>query len=451
MFTGRISNCYDSHVHLAATGEIPLRLNLRDLKSPREVAQLQIADSHYKGDWVIGFGWDQSEWTDAPHRSWLDEVFGSTPVVFSRVDGHVYWVNSEVLKRVGWLDDRGQLKGTIPVVEGGEIPLDARGLPTGVLVDAAKNFVEPMIPPTSSTEMQSYLLSGMREFHQNGFTHIRDMSCSELQWNELLKLEASGLLTLAIEQTFSAETPEEFDGALALAKRALKIPLKKIRPHAMKVYYDGALGSDGAWLSQPYQHLIGQNYRGFRLTDKTGMQEFMRRSWELPLPIAVHTIGDQAAHEVVQAAVELWEKGFTGSLFLEHAEVLRPDTLQLMKGRPVQCYLQPCHWLSDRQWLKEKLGSLVQHVFPWRALEEAEIPFYFGSDSPISPPSLKDNWEALRLSPEWGVPALKGEPEFYHTHPDATWIPNTYSTFVDGHVTQVHFAGSLVYDGTRGV
>ncbi len=446
MFSGRISNCYDSHVHFTATGEIPLRLNLRHLKAPVQIADLKIESHHFRSGWLIGFGWDQSAWEQPPHRRFLDEVFGETPVVLSRVDGHVYWVNSAVLKKMGWLDFDGRLSGPLPQVVGGEIGVDKSGVPTGLLVDTAKQHLDPLIPEITANEMQTYLLSALRTFHQNGFTHIRDMSCSELQWNELVKLEASGLLTLAIEQTFSAETPEEFDGAIQLAKRAMRLPLKRVRPHAIKVYYDGALGSDGAYLSQPYGHIRERKEYGFRLMNEKEIQECLRRSWELPLPLAVHTIGDQAAHEVVSAAIELWDQGIQGSLFLEHAEVLRSDTIALMKGRPLVCFLQPCHWLDDRQWLREKLDSLLEFAFPWRALEEAKIPFFFGSDSPISRPSLIDNWRALGESAPWGIPPLQNTAEIYHTHPDPTWIPNCYTLIEDGVVKQVIFAGSLVYD-----
>lgn len=443
MYSGRISNCYDSHSHLLATGEIQLRLNLRDLKSPEKVSELSVKDHNSKGGWLIGFGYDDNLWSQKPHRCFLDQVFPNQPVVFSRCDGHVYWVNSRALQEMNWLDQEGRLKVRVPETAGGDIPVDSDGIPTGVFVDAAKLLVDPYIPKDTATETQSYLMAGMKVFHESGFTHVRDMSCSELQWNELLKLEASGLLTLAIEQTFSAETPEQFDEAMDLAKRAIKIPLKKIRPQAMKIYYDGALGSEGALLSQPYQ--TNKVNFGLQLLQQKQLQEFMRRTWELPLDLAVHTIGDRAADDVVSVAVKLWDQGFQGRLHLEHAEVMRPETIQKLKGRDAICHLQPCHWLSDQAWLKDKLGDLAQFAFPWAALQEMEIPFYFGSDSPISRPNINDNFEALLKSQERGIAPLKGDADIYHSHPDHDWVSNTFTVFQNGQVKEVVFEGTPVY------
>lgn len=443
MYSGRISNCYDSHSHLLATGEIQLRLNLRGLKSPSDLKNLEIKDTNKKGGWLIGFGYDESEWSEKPHRKFLDEIFPEIPVVFSRVDGHVFWVNTRTLQEMGWLDSGGQLKLPIPSTIGGDIPLDKDGIPTGIFVDAAKLLVEPWIPKDTATETQSYLLAGMQVFHESGFTHVRDMSCSEMQWNELIKLEASGLLTLAIEQTFSAETPEQFDQALELAQRALKMPLKKIRPQAVKVYYDGALGSEGALLSQPYQ--TNPKNRGLKLLSEEQLIEFFRRSWELPLDIAVHTIGDQAADEVVSVAIKLWDQGIKGRLHLEHAEVMRTETIEKLKGRNVVCHMQPCHWLSDRLWLKEKLGDLVKYAFPWAELSKNEIPFYFGSDSPISRPDINDTFQALNQSVEQGIAPLKGDHDIYHSHPDHSWIANTFTVFEKGQVKEVVFDGAPVF------
>ena len=445
MYSGRISNCYDSHSHLLATGEIQLRLNLRDLNAPDQVNQLTVKDHNKKSGWLIGFGYDENKWSEPPHRKYLDKVWPDTPVVFSRCDGHVFWVNSVVLKEMGWLDDNGQLRVSVPETVGGEIPLDDKGIPTGVFVDAAKLLVEPLIPKDTATETQSYLMAGMKMFHENGFTHVRDMSCSEMQWNELLKLEASGLLTLAIEQTFSAETPEQFDEAYELAKRAIKIPLNKIRPQAMKIYYDGALGSEGALLSQPYQ--TNKDNVGLKLLSKQQLTEFMSRAWELPLDLAVHTIGDKAADDVVNVAVELWDSGKQGRLHLEHAEVMRTETIQKLKNRDVVCHLQPCHWLSDRAWLKDKLGDLAQYAFPWAELQKSEVPFYFGSDSPISRPNINDNFEALALSKEHGIAPLKGDADIYHSHPDHDWVSNTFTVFENGNVKEVVFEGAPVFLG----
>jgi hypothetical protein len=120
--------------------------------------------------------------------------------------------------------------------------------------------------------------------------------------------------------------------------------------------------------------------------------------------------------------------------------MLRPETVALLKQRDVICHMQPCHWHTDRLWLKEKLGELYQYVFPWRALQEAGITFTFGSDSPIEKPSC---WPTCRLqdSSEHGIPRLLGDGMRYHKHPDPSWVVNCYTHFIDGNVDHVVFRG----------
>ena len=103
--------------------------------------------------------------------------------------------------------------------------------------------------------------------------------------------------------------------------------------------------------------------------------------------------------------------------------------------------MQPSHWLSDRKWLKEKLGSLAEAAFPWRKLQEADVPFTFGSDSPIEPAVLSRTFQALRESAEAGVPRLLGSPTHYMGHADLSWAPNSYTILENEKPREVVFRG----------
>jgi predicted amidohydrolase YtcJ len=436
----QVDNCFDSHVHWLATGQMSVRLQLHHLKCEEDLRQCRIMPTHFQGEWLVGFGWDHHAWPgqQLPTRRLLDDLFPDHPVSLSRADGHAAWVNTRALQRIGVLDSEARLK-SLPAIKGGRFVLDKEGLPTGVLVDLAKSLVDEMIPEPDSNQIRSALLSGVDIFNRAGFTHIRDMACSESQFTEACHLYESGFLTLAVEQFFSADDPRYFDQALGLAKRARaeKIPL--IRASGLKIYYDGALGSEGALLSAPYASGSGT---GLELLTSKELEELMRQSWESGFSLAVHTIGDEAVHRVILAAEAVWNQGRVGHLHLEHVEMLRPETVARMVDRPVTCHLQPCHWLSDRQWLKAKLGPLTELVFPWRLLQENQINFYFGSDSPIERSSLANNLKALEESALQGVPPLLGSPLTYHSHPDKAWAPNTYTHFQDGQPTAVVFSGS---------
>lgn len=435
-----VSNCYDSHVHWLATGQVATSWRLHHLKSALDISRETLKPSYFRGEWLVGFGWDNNLWPESefPHRSALDKLFPNFPVALSRADGHAVWVNSVALQRLGMLGAKGGEKGHIPPVVGGRIVLDDSGSPTGILIDLAKSLVDSLIPQINRQQVKSFLLKGMQEFNRAGITHIRDMSCSEEQWTEVVHLAEAELLTMAVEQTFSAENPNDFEAALDLAIRARRQNLDLVRAQSIKVYYDGALGSEGALLSSDYQSGSG---RGLELLSKSDLQGFMHLAWESGFDLAVHTIGDEAAHRVILAAQGVWEKGIKGKLHLEHAQMLRPETIFQMPADSVTCHLQPCHWLSDRKWLRKKLGSLYPHAFPWRALQEAGIPFFFGSDSPIEKPSIQNTLLAIEKSPHEEIPKLFGDPLLYHSHPDGAWAPSCYSHFTNGIPTSVVFKG----------
>jgi predicted amidohydrolase YtcJ len=444
LFTGLIANAYDSHCHFAATGEMKHLLIVSGLSGEDELMHTKWEHLPYRGDWLIGFGWDENHWQNKslPHRSTLDEAFPEKFVSLSRADGHAAWVSTSVLQQLGWLNSEGGLAGPLPKTPGGKIVCDEKGVPTGVVIDAAKTLVDEILPKVSSHQMNGFLLSAMAEFHKNGITHIRDMSCSELQWNETLKLEGSGLLKLAVEQTFSAETPELFDKAYDLAKRALKVKVRNVRPIAMKVYYDGALGSEGALISENYASGSGA---GLKLLSKDQLQSFMRLAWEIDLAIAVHTIGDLAVKEVVEAATELWDQGHRGSLHLEHAQLIAPETIAQMKGRPITCFMQPCHYLSDKAFLNSKLSDrLMSFLFPYAQLEAHEIKFHFGSDTPIEQPDLNLNYLAMNELDQKGLLRPQSEFELLQSHPDRSWIQNCQSKFIDGKAVSVSFDGEVI-------
>lgn len=427
----RIDACFDSHVHWPAVGEFSQRLRLDDLSSPREIKNVRPESSHFRESWLLGFGWDENGWTEKPHRRYLDDWFPNTPVALSRCDAHALWVNTETLKRSGlWTETRDP--------EGGRIDRDETGQPTGLLIDAAMDPVQNLIPRPSAFETRRNLLKGMQSFNEAGYTHIRDMTCDETQWNEALKLDLSGVLTMAVEEYFWLRSASEFDRVIDVARRARASQTPNLRVKGIKVFVDGALGSEGALLSRCYH---GRSHSGLQLWSAGDLQDVLRKIWTERFEVAVHVIGDEAADVVVKLASDLKTQGVTGALHLEHCELLRPETVQIMRPLNVTCHLQPAHWLSDRLWLEKKIGDLCAHAFPWRRLQEAEIPFFFGSDAPIEPISIPRMFRALRESAESGVPRLLGQATTYMSHADTAWAPNSFTLIEEENPVQVVFRG----------
>jgi predicted amidohydrolase YtcJ len=237
-----------------ATGRQATLLPLNDLKSPDDLRKVKIEAHQKQGDWLMGFGWDQNLWerSEFPNRRILDELYSSAPVAFVRADGHAVWTNTEGLKRAGLLKSDGRPLDKQPKISGGKVVVDDEGAPTGVLIDAAKTLIDALIPEPTSAEIRAYLVEGMRSFNRAGFTHIRDMTCRTNQWNEALHLDESGLLTLAVEIFFGTLEGADFQTVLKEAIAASKVRTKSLRIKGVKVFADGALGSEGALLSRCY-------------------------------------------------------------------------------------------------------------------------------------------------------------------------------------------------------
>jgi predicted amidohydrolase YtcJ len=259
----------------------------------------------------------------------------------------------------------------------------------------------------------------MEVFLRAGFSHIRDVGGCLRHWELASELEREGKLNLFVEMFFNLDDIGDLSEKIKEILESRTRRSEYLRVGGLKLFYDGALGSDGAYLSQNYP---GQDHCGLRLLELSKIEEILHRCWEKNIPVAIHTLGDEAVHQVVQVANRLKERGIEGKLNLEHCEVVRDETINLMKSLNVHCHLQPSHFIEDRRWLRHKLGNLYQYCFPWKKLIEASIPVSFGSDSPIEEPSLKKTKEALLLAQEEEIdlPPLR-EPLVFHSHPDSNW------------------------------
>jgi predicted amidohydrolase YtcJ len=275
----------------------------------------------------------------------------------------------------------------------------------------------------------------MNLFHQNGFTHIRDMGGSAECWELAYEMEKSNELKLFVEMNFCFEKFSDFKPTLELARKLKTEKSELLRVSGVKFYYDGALGSEGALLSQDYP----SGKKGLELYDLHQVEEIMRRSWESDVPVAIHTLGDEAVHKIVRLAYELKNRGSEGLLHLEHCEVLRPDTIRMMRVLDVKCHLQPSHFLSDKRWLKDKLGNLYSCAFPWKNLDEAGISYSFGSDSPIEKPLLDLTADGIEEAGNAGIPRPLKSIWSSHSHPDGSWGTDCVTRLYPTGEVQVEF------------
>lgn len=412
-----IKNCYDSHTHFVATGQVSLGLKLQDLTSSEDIKNKIIKPEHFQGHWLVGFGWDHNQWVDSslPTKEILDRIFPDTPVLFSRVDGHASWVNSRALTE---LNQSG----------------------TGLLLEQDHIAALVQLPRFSETQLKSQIRESIRLFNQAGFTHVRDLSMNFQTATLLNDFYMSHELTLCLDGFMTAENIKDLARAFADFEKCRMINNPYLRFHGLKFFVDGSLGSETAFISSPYTQ---SQKRGITTWEFNDIKAALNYCWSRKVEVAVHVIGDSAVEMVVQAAREVSASGVLGQLHLEHVQLVQPKTIHMMKPLHVRCHMQPCHWLSDKKWIRSKIGDLSKHLFQWELLRKNKIPISFGSDSPIEPTSLIRNFQALKDSAQHNIPRLGSDPLLFHAHPDSLWTKSK-TLFNEEKILEVHFDGKRI-------
>ncbi len=435
-----IENLFDSHTHFLATGEFLSGLDLKFLKTKTDLQNLPIIPTAYRGEWLVAFGWNENQFIDiSPDRQCLDFIFPETPVFFSRTDGHASWVNTIALKKLNlW----GKNKNDFSLADQMMLSFDQAGVLTGLLKEKFHIQALLSLPPYTTLQKQEFMMTAQDNYNRQGFTHIRDMGSSEEQFQNALILEKNEKLTLHIIHNFVCENKNDFDRALNEAQNCQKLETQLLKVAGLKFFYDGSLGSETALLSIPYN---GKNEDSSGLVNWSisELEELMKKTWQQGLEVSIHTIGDEAAHHIVQAARRLSASGVAGILNLEHVQVLRPETIQAMKSLHVVCHMQPCHWLSDQVWLNKKLGPLFLYAFPWESLRAAKVPLHFGSDSPIESAVLANNLRALEESAKKKIKKFNEDPLKFHI--STKWpLPKTFCRFENQKIEEVYFLGKKI-------
>lgn len=394
-----IKNCYDSHTHFLATGQVASELNLRHLKSAEDVQLLKIEKHHFRQDWLVGFGWNHLDWSEQkwPSKSILDQYFPNFPVLFSRIDGHASWLNSKAIERLKSLGHEN---------------------PAEILVDQDHIQALMKLPDYTDDQIRQFLIKSGKIFNQGGFTHVRDLSMTYRQWKIQKELSLNDQLDIYCEGFVTAESIQDLDRAHEQYKLCLEDPCDRLRIKGLKIFIDGSLGSKTAYLSKNY---FGENHRGTLLWTAADIKLAIAYCWRNKMEIAIHCIGDEAVHTAALSARDVSAAGLLGKIHLEHVQLLRNETLPLLKPLHVYVHMQPCHWLSDQSWLGQCIPELKKELFQWEVLRKNKIHVLFGSDSPIEVSHLLRTPEALNSAAQAKIPALSEDWTRFHAHPSSSW------------------------------
>ncbi len=382
----------DAHVHVEGIGTALMTLNLGG--KSRSQIEAMVRDEAARlgpGQWIRGRGWDQNLWKGKsfPTRQDLDRAAPGNPVYLVRVDGHAVWVNSRVLgmANVGY---------STPEPQGGRILRDARGRPTGVFVDNAVELLAGLLPGPSLEERTRAVRMAFQECLGDGITEVHDMGADLGRIGIYRLLASKNELPIRVYVALDGSDREAVEKYLISGPEIGEFG-GRVTVRAIKMYADGALGSRGAALIEPYSDDPGN--RGLTVTDAGELELAARRAAERGFQLCVHAIGDRANSIVLSAFEKTFKSlrinGLDRRFRIEHAQVLAPGDIPRFSALGVIPSMQPVHCTSDMAWAVDRLGiERSKGAYAWESLIRDGSIIAGGSDAPVEDPSIVRNFYA---------------------------------------------------------
>ena len=371
-----IPGFFDAHGHVMGMGFGALTLDLSGTKTLAEaLAKIaQYAAENPSRQWIIGNGWNQEIWglDRFPTAAELDTVVADRPVFLSRVDGHAAWVNGAAMKAAGVsAASKSPSGGTIAKIG---------GKPSGIFVDAAMDLFNDAIPAPKPAERDLALGKAQDILLANGVTSIADMGTTMQDWQSFRRAGDKGQLKIRIVSYASG-----IDDMIAIAGPAPSPWLydDHLKLAGVKLYIDGALGSRGALLKEPYADKPGES--GLAMLSSAQLKNKMSRAAMDGFQTAVHAIGDQANDDILSAIEEL-EATYKGDRRwrVEHAQIVDPVDIGRFAATGTIASMQPVHQTSDRQMAEARLGpARLKGAYAWKSLIDSGTKLAFGTDVPV--------------------------------------------------------------------
>ena len=371
----------DSHMHLIGHGESLIKLDLSKMTSKKEVLQAvkEKAENTPTGNWVYGEGFNENLWEDTGviTRKEIDEAVPAHPVLLKRTCRHAMVANSHALEIAG-------IDINTPNPPGGLIEKDDNGELNGLLKDTAQDLLVDAIPSPSAEYLEEAMTKAIENCWRLGLVggHTEDLSYygnfQKTYQTFMNVIEKGGkkfrshlLVHQAVIDDWKEADFSFMDGT----------PLVEFG--AMKIFADGALGGRTALLSHPYHDDPSTN--GVAIHTQERLTELVKKARSYNLPIAVHTIGDQAFENVLDVVEENPTIDGRRDRFI-HAQLLRRELIDRVKGLPLILDIQPRFVPSDFPWVIDRVGEEnMEYNYAWKTLIDEGIHCAGGSDAPIEP------------------------------------------------------------------
>ena len=387
----------EGHGHIMGLGYNELDLDLLEVKNYSELlAQVKTAVAQSEpGEWILGRGWHQSKWDTLPEKmvkgfpvhQQLSEVSPENPVYLRHASGHAALANAKAMDMAG-VNPLSVENMMDELTEGGEIIRDDLGNPTGVFNERAMTLIERNIPENTSEREQQALRLALQACLRNGITSFHDAGATREAIAQFMAFKERGELNIRLYVMLTGR-----DRSL-LEEWYLKGPEidttdQMLTIRSIKLHCDGALGSRGAWLLEPYSDRPG--HVGHETLPMEFVQETAHKGLEYGFQVCAHAIGDRANREVLdryEAAFQANPQAAEDHRFrIEHAQHLHPDDIPRFAALGVIPAMQAIHMSSDRPWAIDRLGEkrIVEGAYVWQTLLQSGVRIVNGTDVPVEP------------------------------------------------------------------
>jgi predicted amidohydrolase YtcJ len=359
----------DSHGHVRGLGDMLGNIDLRGLTSQAEIVSRvkTAAASHKQGEWIEGRAWDQNLWQGQqfPDAVGISRATPDNPVALERVDGHALWVNQKAM-------ELADINTATPDPPGGKLLRDAKGAPTGVLLDQAQQLVRKKIPSASATQIEASLLRATEHLARDGITTVHDAGVQYEDITGYRVLIRAGKLPVRI---------------YAMILYPLPLPAKTeigdfLTIRSTKLVSDGALGSRGAAMIEPYSDDPGN--RGLQILDRATIRGAAEAALAKGFQVNTHAIGDRANRDTLDAYAEVLKGPNDKRFRIEHAQVVAPEDFGKFKQYSIIASMQATHATSDMLWAQDRIGpQRINGAYAWQTFLHLGVHVPNGSDFPV--------------------------------------------------------------------
>lgn len=400
----------DSHMHLTGLGFSLESIDLVGTNSKSDVLDIiknNIKD-YPKGSWIFGRGWDQNDWEDSsyPTAKDLDQLSNEHPMVFRRIDGHAIWTNTLAM-------EISNINSKTKNIDGGIIIRDNKSIPTGLFIDNAIDLIEDNMPEKSDADIRRHILKAQSLLNRYGITSVHDAGTSKNEIDVIKNMIKNKELTIRIFSMIN-NNPKDYDSFL---KNGPEIDNPFLRIESIKIYLDGALGSRGAALLEPYTD--SPNQKGLLLISSYEHRQLVKKFNMANFQVNTHGIGDRA----IRLILDNYEEAANLSMRnrIEHSQIVDDDDIPRFKKLNVTPAIQATHCTSDMYWVEDRLGKdRIHKAYPWKSFINLGIPLPGGSDAPIeNPDPLEGIYASITRQDKMGYPEKGWEPDQKMSLPEA--------------------------------